>query len=61
MQFKLLILQIADCLGIHYTTLLEETKENPEFSEALKRGRALGISQVTNSLFESALSKGCTF
>jgi len=46
--------QIAYSLGIHYDTLNERRKEYPEFSEAIKEGKALGIQKVTNALFEKA-------
>ena len=48
--------QIAYCLGIGESTLYDKQKKDPEFLEALKRGRAKGLSKVTNSLFENANS-----
>lgn len=47
--------QIAYCLGIGSSTLFEKLKEYPEFSEALKKGKALGISDVANALYEAAM------
>lgn len=46
--------QIAYTLGICYQTLNEKRKEFPEFSEAIKRGKAKGIAKITNKLFEKA-------
>jgi DNA-binding XRE family transcriptional regulator len=42
--------QIADCLGIAYQTISGKKKEFPELDEAIKKGKALGISYVTNKL-----------
>ena len=42
--------QIADCLGIHIGTLMAKKKEFDELNEAIKKGKALGISYVTNKL-----------
>ena len=41
-------------LGIHTSTFMLHQSENSEFSEAIKRGQALGIDAVTNALFENA-------
>ena len=46
--------QCAGMLGIHISTLMLYQAENSEFSEAIKRGQALGIDAVTNALFENA-------
>jgi len=46
--------QIAHVLGIHYDTLNEKTKEYPEFSDAIERGKAQGIETITNALFHKA-------
>ena len=51
----LTVLQIADCLGVSHTTIYERQNEFPEFAEAIKKGRAEGISQVANKLFEKAV------
>jgi transcriptional regulator with XRE-family HTH domain len=48
--------QIAHNLGISYDTLNERRKENPEFSEAIERGKSKGIEVITNALFEKAES-----
>jgi hypothetical protein len=46
--------QCAGMLGVHISTLMLYQSENSEFSEAIKRGQASGIDQVTNALFENA-------
>ena len=46
--------EIAYCLGIGESTLYEKQKTDPEFLEAIKRGKAKGIGTVTNALFQSA-------
>ena len=47
---------IAYCIGIHPTTLSEKKYENEQLQEALKRGKAKGLAQITNALFEQALA-----
>ena len=47
--------QIADALGIHLHTLLRKRDQFEAFREALKRGRAKGISAVANKLWEMAV------
>lgn len=46
--------QIARALGVHWETLQDRKKRFSEFSDALKNGKAKGIAQITNRLFESA-------
>lgn len=46
--------QIARCLGIAESTLYKKQKTDAEFSEAIKRGQAEGIAQVTNDLMLNA-------
>ena len=46
--------QCARALGISVATFYVYQAENSEFSEAIKRGEALGIEEVTNALFENA-------
>ena len=46
--------QCSAALGIHLATFMVYQAENSEFSEAIKRGQASGIDQVTNALFENA-------
>ena len=50
--------QIASCLGISPSTFYLRQAEFSEFSEAIKKGQAIGISKVTNKLFENAAVKG---
>jgi hypothetical protein len=47
--------QIADALGIHVHTLLRKRSQFEAFAEALKRGRAKGISAVANKLWQLAV------
>ena len=51
----LTVMQIAHCLGVSHTTVYERQNEYPEFAEAIKKGRAEGINQVANKLFEKAI------
>lgn len=44
--------QIADALGISVSTLYKNKRENEEFVDAIKRGKAKGIAVATNKLFE---------
>ena len=46
--------QCAGVLGISVSTFMLHQAENSEFSDAIKRGEASGIEQVTNALFENA-------
>lgn len=46
--------QIAASLGMGTSTLYSKLNEYPEFQDAIKRGQALGIATVTNSLFKNA-------
>jgi hypothetical protein len=41
-------------LGICQDTLIEKKKEYSEFSEAISRGKAKGIQEIANALFEKA-------
>ena len=50
----LTVAQIASCLGISETTLYKKQSEYAEFMDAIKKGRAEGINQVSNALFEKA-------
>src|SRR5579864_8704380 len=43
--------QVADCLGIGVSTLYDKKNEYPEFTEAIKKGRAQGVANVTAALF----------
>lgn len=46
--------QIADSLGISVPTLEDRKKNNQDFLSALKKGKAKGIAQVANNLFEQS-------
>ena len=46
--------QIAHLIGISYETLNEKTKDYPDFSDAIERGKAQGIETITNTLFTKA-------
>jgi len=46
--------EIADVLGMGESTLYEKTKEFPEFSDAVKAGRAKGMAKVANVVFDKA-------
>lgn len=48
--------QIAINLGWSVTTLIKKKKKYVEFVEAIQRGKAKGISAVSNAVFESAMS-----
>lgn len=52
--------QISDCLGISYDTLNDRTKDNANFFDALKRGKAKGIEMVTNALLDNVKDKNVT-
>ena len=45
--------QIASALGISRTTLASRKRENEQFVQAIKKGKAKGIALVTNKLMES--------
>lgn len=44
--------QIADSLGISERAFYSAKKENADFAEAIKRGKAKGIAVVTNALMK---------
>ena len=46
--------QIAYSLGISQATITRRKKDNEDFVEALKRGKARGIEQVSNTLWKAA-------
>ena len=46
--------QIASCLGIHYDTLNNKTKQYDDFNDAIKRGLDRGIAKYANLLLEHA-------
>jgi len=49
--------QIARALGVSWDTIDRNRKRSADFEDALKRGKAKGLAQVTNALFESATEK----
>jgi hypothetical protein len=56
----LTVAQIASCLGISETTLYKKQNEYAEFMDAIKKGRAEGINQVSNALFDKATQGNVT-
>lgn len=47
--------QVAHCLGVTATTIYDKQSKFTEFSETIRRGRAKGIQQVANVVFQAAL------
>ncbi len=47
--------QIAYSIGIHPDTFIEKKKTFPDFSEAVRRGKARGVKIISNALFRTAL------
>lgn len=45
--------QISTCLGISPATFYNKQAQYLEFLETIKKGRAIGVSKVTNALFEN--------
>jgi len=52
--------QIAAALGISETTLYSRQRENEEFAESIKRGRAKGVGFVANKLMEQIATGNIT-
>jgi len=52
--------QIARALGVSWSTISRNRKRSADFDDALKRGKAKGLAQVTNSLFTSATDGNVT-
>ncbi len=46
--------QCAGALGISRSKFFEIQEQNVDFLDAIKRGEAMGIEEVTNALFENA-------
>ena len=46
--------QIAICLGVSPATIYNKQLQYLEFVETIKKGRAVGLSKVTNALFQNA-------
>lgn len=47
--------QIADRLGVAYSTFNKYKSEKTELSEALKKGRDDAVDRIENAMFESAI------
>ena len=52
--------QIAHNIGIHPSTLSKHKGRNCQLNEAIKRGAAIGIKQIANALFQSAINGNVT-
>ena len=52
--------QIADCLGVARSTLYNKMKQELDVMDAIKRGRAKGLADVANALFQSAVGGNVT-
>jgi hypothetical protein len=52
--------QIARAMGVSWDTIDRNRKRSADFEDALKRGQAKGLAEVTNSLFSSAQSGNVT-
>jgi hypothetical protein len=52
--------QIARALGVSWSTIDRNRKRSADFEESIKRGKARGLAQVTNSLFTSATDGNVT-
>jgi len=48
--------QIAHRLGVSYMTLLKKRRACAELEDAIQRGKAEGIDEVSNVLYEKALT-----
>ena len=56
----LTVAQISYCLGISESTLYAKQGEYKEFMDAIKKGRAEGLNNVSNALFEKATQGNVT-
>jgi len=56
----LTVAQIAVCLGISESTIYAKQGDYAELLEAIKKGRAEGLNQVSNALFEKATQGNVT-
>jgi hypothetical protein len=52
--------QIATSIGCCQDTLIEKKKQYSELSEAIKKGKLAGVADVTNALYEKAMSGNVT-
>ncbi len=48
--------QICHALGISETWWYEAKQKNPDITESYKKGKAKGIGEICNSIFEQALN-----
>ena len=49
-------MQISYCLVFSADTLSRREKDSAAFAEAIKKGKAQGIADVANALYESAMA-----
>jgi len=52
--------QICDSLGISEATLYRQKRKSTELTDAIKRGRARGVANVTNKLYEQCMEGNTT-
>jgi hypothetical protein len=52
--------QLAIALGMNIKTVKKHRTLNPALQEAIDRGRVKGLTEIANSLFESALNGNTT-
>lgn len=52
--------QIAGCLGISERTLYTHQAENSQLQQSIKKGRAEGLAEISNALFEAAKAGNVT-
>jgi len=52
--------QIGELLGVSRATISRRKSDDDAFETAIKKGRARGVEQVANALFEQALSGNTT-
>ncbi|MFU1957791.1 DNA-binding protein, partial [Bordetella bronchiseptica] len=52
--------QIASALGISYSTLRRHKASNEQLQAALKKGKALGIADVSSALYDAAVGGNVT-
>ena len=48
--------QMATSMGVSVSTITRRKKDDAQFAECIKRSKQLGITQVTNALFDSAVN-----
>lgn len=52
--------QIALALGVAYSTLRRHKSKNEQIQAAIKRGKAIGVLEISNTLFETAKAGNVT-